>query len=114
MTILDICQLLKGTLVCGNPEVLPAPVKAYASDMMSDVLACVSDHSLLISGLVNEQVIRTAAMLELRCVILVRGKKPTEDMKRMAEQNDMALLCTDLTLFEACGILYQNGIRGDV
>jgi len=114
MTIQDVCRLLDGTLVCGSAETALEPPKAYASDMMSDVLACVSDHTLLLSGLINEQVIRTAAMLEIRCVILVRGKKPSEEMLRMAGQNEIALLCTNHTLFETCGILFQNGVRGEV
>ncbi len=84
---------------------------AYASDMMSDVLAFVTDQTILITGLVNEQVIRTAAMLDMQCVILVCGKQPSEDMLKLAQQNEIVILTTAFNLYEACGQLFSNGLR---
>ena len=114
MTINDVCNLINAEIVYGEGETVLNPPKGYASDMMSDVLAFVSDHSLLLTGLVNEQVIRTAAMLEIKGVIIVRGKTPTPGMLSLAEQNAIAVLRTEHSLFESCGILYNNGVHGEV
>jgi len=114
MTIQDVCVLLGAELICGDHSARLEPAKAYASDMMSDVLARVSDHTILLTGLVNEQVVRTAAMLELGCVIIVRGKTPSVDMIKMAEQNGLAMISTRHSLFDACGILFKSGVEGDV
>jgi len=84
---------------------------AYASDMMSDVLAFVTDQTILVTGLVNEQVIRTAAMLDMCCVILVCGKQPSDDMLKLAQQNEIVILTTEFNLYEACGQLFSNGLR---
>ncbi len=82
------------------------------ADLLSDVLAFTKTNSLLLTGLVHPQVIRTAEMLDLVAVIFVRGKVPTQEMITLAEERDMPLLSTDMTMFKACGLLYENGIRG--
>ena len=85
---------------------------ACGSDMMSDVLAHVDDQSVLITGLCNPQVIRTAEMMDIVCIIMVRNKMPDEAMIEMAEERGICLLATALPMFTACGILYDKGIRG--
>ncbi len=108
----QIRQILNAEAACGaellDSEASPA---AYASDMMSDVLAFVTDQTVLLTGLINEQVIRTAAMLDMRCVILVRGKQPTEGMLQLAKQNGIAILTTGYNLYESCGRLFRSGLR---
>ena len=79
--------------------------------MMSEVLAYVQDQGVLLTGLVNEQIVRTAAMMNMYCIIMVRGKQPTDNMKEMAEDNDLVLLTTELTMYETSGILYTNGLK---
>ncbi len=87
--------------------------KAFSSDLMSDVLAFVKDdQTLLITGLCNQQVIRTAEMIDLKLIIFVRGKNPTNDIIEMAADNDIVLLSTSISMFDATGILYQKGMRG--
>lgn len=106
-----IRQLLQAKAASGA-ELLTADANAaYASDMMSDVLAFVTDQSVLLTGLVNEQVIRTAAMLDMKCVILVRNKQPTPGMLQLAAQNGIAILTTGYNMYESCGILYSNGLK---
>ena len=83
----------------------------YSSDMMSDVLAFAEDHSVLVTGLCNPQVIRTAEMLDMACIIFVRGKKPDEQMCRMAGEKDMVILSTAFSMFKTCGLLYEAGLR---
>ena len=67
---------------------------------------------MLLTGLVNEHVIRTAEMVDLECIVFVRGKEPTSDIIEMAKENGMVLLCTDHTLYCTSGILYSNGLTG--
>ena len=108
----QIRQILNAQVLCCD-EIMEdeASTEAYASDMMSDVLAFVTDQTVLLTGLVNEQVIRTAAMLDMHCIIIVRGKQPTAGMIQLARQNGIALLTTGFNLFESCGMLYLSGMR---
>ncbi len=111
MTIADVQKILKAEIVCGDN--LTAEVhNACGSDMMSDVLAFVKDQSVLLSGLVNMQVVRTAEMMDMRCIVFVRGKEPTAEMIELAEEFGIVLLKTPLRMFTACGLLYQNGLTG--
>ena len=112
MTIKDVCDLLNAEVVCGN-EYLDTEVKmACGSDMMSDVLAFVKDQSVLLTGLLNPQVVRTAEMMDMRCVVFVRGKNPDEQIIELADDKDIVLLKTKLRLFTACGKLYEAGLKG--
>ncbi len=108
----QIRQILNAQVVCCEEHMATeASAAAYASDMMSDVLAFVTDQTVLLTGLVNEQVIRTAAMLDMRCIILVRSKQPTPGMIQLAKQNDIAIMTTGFNLYESCGMLYSNGLK---
>ena len=78
---------------------------AYAGDMLSDVLALGRGPDLLLTGLLNPQVIRTAEMLDISCVIFVRGKEPDGEILSLAEKCGVAVLSTDMDMYEACGIL---------
>ena len=112
MTIKDIVETLDAQVVCGEEHLEKEVHNACGSDMMSDVLAFVKDQSVLITGLCNPQVIRTAEMMDIICIVFVRGKRPTLDMIEMAEDRDMVMLCTELEMFTSCGRLYENGLRG--
>lgn len=85
---------------------------AFGSDLMSDVLAYVEEDTLLITGLVNQQVIRTAEMLDLKSILFVRGKIPADDVIELAREKEILLLTTRESLFTVSGILYQEGLRG--
>ncbi|MDR1691821.1 MAG: hypothetical protein LBR72_00530 [Oscillospiraceae bacterium] len=113
MTIGDI-QTLLGAEVLSGEDLLGQPVlSACGSDMMSDVLAFVKEQSVLLTGLVNPQVIRTAEMMDMRCVVFVRGKKPDGAMLTLAKAHDIAVLQTPLRLYTACGRLYAAGLKGE-
>ena len=79
-------------------------------DLMSDVLAFAKDKVMLVTGLVNPQVIRTAEMLDIFSVVFVRGKRPTDDMIALAEECSMTLLSTEHFMYKTCGLLYEKGI----
>ena len=85
---------------------------AFASDLMSDVLALVNNEVVLITGLVNIQTIRTAEMKDIKCIVFVRGKIPDENVVQLAKQNDICLMCTRQIMFNTCGLLHNRGLRG--
>lgn len=84
----------------------------YATDMMSDVLKSCKIGSLLITGLVNQQVIQVAEIMDLRGIVFVSGKEPTPEIILNAKEKNLPLLSTEKHLFETCGILYSSGLRG--
>lgn len=112
MKIPEIAQLIKAEICTKNHGPDTEILSACSADLMSDVMAFSKSNALLLTGLVNPQVIRTAEMMDIKAVVFVRGKKPLESMIAMAEEKGIALLATDYPLFVASGKLYQNGIRG--
>ena len=111
MKISEIKELLGAELLVGE-ELLANDVSyAFCSDMMSDVLAYVKEQGVLITGLVNPQVIRTANMMDMVCVIFARGKTPTEEMIELASECGVAIIRTDKRAFETCGLLYAAGLE---
>jgi len=113
MTIKDIIPILKAELLCGEDRLDTELLSVCGADMMSDVLAYVKDQSVLLTGLINPQVVRTAEMMDMRCIVFVRGKTPDEQVVRLAEQRDIVLLCSPLRMFTACGVLYEAGLKGE-
>ncbi len=110
MKIAEIASLLNARLHCGD-ELMGKEVHCgCACDMMSDVLAFGKEHAVLLTGLMNPQVIRTAEMMDIFCIVFVRGKLPTEAMVELAQERSVALLTTEHSMFSACGILYDAGI----
>lgn len=112
MTIEKIKEILNAEVMCCTHLLQTEVHTACGSDMMSDVLAFVKEQAALLTGLVNPQVIRTAEMMDMHCIIFVRGKRPDLKMLEMAEDRDMVVLCTELEMFTACGKLYSAGLKG--
>jgi predicted transcriptional regulator len=81
---------------------------------MSDVLAYTKDQSVLLTGLVNPQVIRTAVMMDMLCIVFVRSKTPSDEMIKLANESGIVVMGTDMTMFTACGKLYSNGLVQDM
>ena len=113
MKINTIKDLLDAEVICCEEELEASVYSACGSDMMSDVLAYVKDQAVLLTGLVNSQVIRTAEMMDMKCVVFVRSKNPTAEMISLAQESGIVLLASDKRLYEACGILYSNGLVGN-
>ena len=110
MKISTIPELLEAEVVCGEEYLDHEVHSACGSDMMSDVLAYVKDQAVLLTGLVNPQVIRTAEMMDMVCIVFVRSKSPSEEMIRLAKESDMVILKTKKRMYEACGRLYVGGL----
>jgi predicted transcriptional regulator len=110
MLIRDIIKTVDARLVYGE-EFLDTDIHAVcSSDLMSDVLAFVKDQAMLITGLVNPQVIRTAEVMDMRAVLFVRGKKPSREMLELAREYSISVLTTDSTMYIASGKLYAGGL----
>ena len=110
MTVKEIAAVLDAQWLCCQEEGDRPVRSAFASDMMSDVLAFVQEDTLLLTGLVNSQSIRTAEMLDLPCVVFVRGKNPHRDAIERAKAIGMPALSTQYSMYEACGRLYAAGL----
>ena len=112
MTIRDIAALLDAEVLTGEELLDNEVASACGSDMMSDVLAFVKEQAVMLTGLVNPQVVRTAEMMDMQCIVFVRGKSPDMGIIDLAEQRDIVLIKTDLEMFTSCGRLYEHGLRG--
>ena len=111
MDIRNINKLIQSTIICtGNVDVLDFEY-AFSSDLMSDVLCVDKEKVLLITGLANLQVIRTAEMSDIQCIIFARGKKISHEMKNLAIENSIALFECENSVFKISGILYEAGIK---
>ena len=110
MKISQIQELLNAEIICGEDQLDRDVHSACGSDMMSDVLAYVKDQAVLLTGLVNPQVVRPAEMMDMVCVVFVRSKAPTEEMINLAKDHGMVLLKTSKRMYEACGKLYAAGL----
>ena len=114
MKLEEVRRILCADVLCGEENLGLEVSSACGSDFMSDVLTFVSPQpSLLLTGLVNPQVIRTADMVDMRCVVFVRGKVPDADILALARQRQMVVMATALRMYPACGLLYAAGLRGD-
>lgn len=114
MKIRRIKELLDAKVLCGEENLDNEVYSACGSDMMSDVLAFVKDQAVLLTGLVNPQVIRTAEMMDMKCIVFVRSKMPTADMIELAKESGIVLLASKLRMYEACGKLYAGGLTGGI
>ena len=111
MKIKEIVALVEGETV-GSPIDPEYEVeKAFASDLMSDVLRFPMDDTILITGLCNNQTLRTAEMADLRVVLIGRDKQPDEDMIELAEESDITLIKSKFSLFNLSGLLYDAGLK---
>ena len=112
MTVADISEILDSRLLIGEKFLDRDVHSACGSDLMSDVLAFVKDQSVLVTGITNAQAVRTSEMMDIVCIVLVRGKTPDPAMVELAEKCEIVLLQTEHSMFTACGLLYEHGLRG--
>ena len=111
MKISDIQQILEAKLLTPGLDMECEVLNAFGSDMMSDVLAFVKNQAVLLTGLTNPQVVRTAIMMDMSCIVFVRGKQPDDTVQEMAQEAGIVVLLTKYTMFTASGRLYENGLR---
>ena len=113
MNVSDVMRVLDAELICGEEYLETEVHEACGSDMMSDVLAYVKDQAVLLTGLVNIQTVRTADMMDMVCIVFVRGKNPGEDILDLAREREIVVMRSGLRMFIACGLLYSRGLAGE-
>lgn len=112
MRLADVERLLKAEVLVAPDDASVEITAAGAADLISDVLAFVKEKTLLLTGLTNPQVVTAADLIDLIGIVFVRGKKPSRDVLEMAKQRRLPVFRTRLHMYEACGILYQAGLKG--
>jgi predicted transcriptional regulator len=112
VTLKDVKDILEAEVLVGSDQLDKSVKTAFAADLMSDVLAFAKPDSLLLTGLTNPQVVRTADILDITAIIMVRGKKPSEETIKLAEELKIPILSTRYILFETSGRLHVRGITG--
>lgn len=110
MDILDLVRLIDGRLLSRPADMTRQIQGGFAADLMSDVLASVQPEAVLVTGLCNPQVVRTAQMADVSAIVLVRGKNPPEETTRLANSEGIPLISTPYGMFEVCGRLHDAGL----
>ncbi|MBN2853269.1 MAG: hypothetical protein JXQ23_11095 [Clostridia bacterium] len=114
MKVCDIAKILNGNILFSNEKCESDFLTACGADLMSDVMAFARDNEILLTGLTNPQVVRTAEMMDIKAIVFVRGKVPPEVSLDLARELGVNIICTKLPMFVACGKLYEHGITGGV
>lgn len=112
MKVEEVRRILNAELLTGEDNLGMEIKSACGSDLMSDVMAYVKENVLLLTGLVNPQVIRTAEMMDIKAVIFVRGKNPGQAVTELARDRNILVMTTKDPMFIACGKLYSAGLTG--
>jgi hypothetical protein len=111
MKLSEIIEHAKGDLL--NPSVFNDHdiIGGCGADLMSDVLTRAKPGGVMLTGLCNPQVVRTAEMADVHAIVFLRGKHPTPEMIELATQKNIPIVSTDMGMFELCGRLYQAGLH---
>ena len=111
MKLSEIAKVLNAKVVCGQDRLDEEQSQVFASDLMSDILTLGDNLPMIVTGLCTMQTIRTCEMGCLDVVVFVRKKKPTEEMIELAEDEGMVLMECDYSMFKACGLLWEAGLK---
>ncbi len=111
MIVSDIIKYTEARIVSKNSVMQRKVQSAFSSDLMSDVLTLSAENILLITGLSNLQLVRTAEVADIYVVLLARGKRATPEMIELADENGLVILETPYSIYKASGILYEKGLK---
>jgi predicted transcriptional regulator len=112
MTVGKVAEILEAQIVSAKDQTDREIISACGSDMMSDVMAFFHGQGIMLTGLINVQAVRTANLMDISAICLVRGKKVTQDMIALAEEFSIPIMETKHPMFTACGLLYAAGLNG--
>lgn len=112
MKLSQVRDLLEAVVLSGENHLDDEVQSGFGSDLMSDVLCFAREDAILLTGLVNKQVLNTVDMANMNSIIFVRNKMPSLEMIAMAKERNLLVMSTKYILFESCGILYNNGLKG--
>jgi len=110
MTLNELVKLIYGRVLTDNVDLTVEVEGGCGADLMSDVLASIQPNAVLLTGLCNPQVVRTAQMADVAAIVFVRGKVPTQDIIDLANDEQIPLITAPYGMFELCGRLYKAGL----
>lgn len=110
MRLYQVKEILNAAVFCGEDRLDEEVRSAFSSDFMSDVLAYVKTQDLLLTGMVNSQVVRIAGMMNIKCIVFVRGKMPDDAIVKMARERKIVVMATHHLMFASSGMLYAAGL----
>ena len=108
MKLAQIIEIVEGTHLTKNVSLNLEITRACGADLMSDVLTFCKPQAILLTGLTNPQVVRTAEVADIAAVVFVRGKTPPPETIALAEEKGIPLISAPYTMFELCGRLYME------
>jgi predicted transcriptional regulator len=111
MILRKIAELLEAETLTNESHLDREVTCAFGSDLISDILMCTKEATILLTGLTNPQIVRLSDMIDLQGIIFVRGKKPPQEIIDMAIERDLPMISTAFTLYKSSGILYNSGLR---
>ncbi|RLA98039.1 MAG: hypothetical protein DRG37_07155 [Deltaproteobacteria bacterium] len=114
MKLGEILNLLEADLIVGEDKLDMEIDRAFAADLMSDVFAFAKKGSLLLTGLTDQIVVRTADDMGLSAVVFVRGKRPVDAAVELASEKGIPLISTRYIMFETSGRLFARGVKGAI
>jgi predicted transcriptional regulator len=112
MELMKIKDILNASVLCGEEHLHLSVKSVCSSDLMSDVLAFAKSESMLLTGLVNPQTVRTADMMDMKCIVFVRGKIPDVLILKMADERGITIMSSEHSMFAASGHLFSSGLEG--
>ncbi len=112
MKIRDVVDILSGRIIVDNHDLDEEVPRGGAADLMSDVLAFGTEGMVLMTGLTNPQVVRTAEMAGINVIVIVRDKTPPPETLELARESGITIINTGYTMYEACGRLFNAGLPG--
>lgn len=110
MNVRELISIVDGKLITQLSNLNREVKGGFGADLMSDVLASIQPEAVLLTGLCNPQVVRTAQMADVAAIVLVRGKQPAQETVKLAEEENLALISTPYGMFEVCGRLHSAGL----
>jgi len=107
----EIVETVKGTVLTKQGNLDVEISYCGASDLLSDVLSDMKPGSLLLTGMVGLQSVRTAEMVDLAAIVFVYAKIPGPESIELANELGIPLIASPYSMYEVCGHLYQAGLR---
>jgi predicted transcriptional regulator len=112
MTLREMLAVTEGELLTPGLSLDAGSAKIFASDLMSDVLAFSEPGSILLTGLVNPHVVRTACLVDALAIIVVQGKRPNINVVDEAAAKKLPIIATRCSMYEACSRLSRFALEG--
>ncbi len=111
MTFRKIIATLEAEVIFNSIDIETEIYSVCSTDLMSDLLRFSIPESLLITGLTQPQVVRTAEIADVTAIAFIQDKRPEKEAIELARQKGISLVVTRLSMFTACGKLYVEGLR---